>query len=167
MVPHHRQIATVTVASNQEHKNIARFGMTRPKILLFEHARDTRDAMRASLENENCDVVSPGTIDDALGQIFAQDFDVLIIDLRTRQAGDRPLVTAMRTFQPGSLLVAVSDSLDIQEFTLATHLQVDFIVGSSDMKDVAELIYTEVPCLKSSRSSEVRAWFADTSRSLA
>jgi DNA-binding NtrC family response regulator len=141
--------------------------MTRPNILLFESVPDARNAMRESLENENCDVVSPETVDDALGQIFVQDFDVLIIDLHTRQAGDRPLMTAMRTFQPESLLVAVSDSFDIQEATLATHLQVDFIVGRSDMKEVAELLYTEVPRLKSSPSSEIGALVAEKSGRLA
>jgi hypothetical protein len=92
----------------------------------------------------NCDVVSSGTIADGLSKIVAQNFEVLIIDLHTQLADNRStLVNAMRTFQPECLLVAVSDSFNLREATMAISLQADVIVKSSNMKQVVELIYTQ------------------------
>ena len=89
-------------------------------------------------------MVSSGTIADGLSKIVAQNFEVLIIDLHTQLADNRStLVNAMRTFQPECLLVAVSDSFNLREATMAISLQADVIVKSSNMKQVVELIYTQ------------------------
>jgi len=146
-----------------------RVGMTRPKILLVGGNDDTRNAMRESLENENCDVVTSGTIAEGLSQILAQQhFDVLITDLRPRRTGDNPtLVAAMRTFQPACLLVAVSDSLTIQEAAMAISLEADVIVKPSNIKQVAELLYARTVTLKSPPSSDIDQWVAKDSRRIA
>ncbi|MBZ5667156.1 MAG: response regulator [Acidobacteriia bacterium] len=142
--------------------------MTRPKILLVEGTDDTRNAMRESLENESCDVVSSGTIAEGLNQILAQHFDVLITDLHTRRAGDHPtLVAAMRTFQPACLLVAVSNSLTVQQAARAISLQADVIVKPSNIKQVAELLYGTTVRLKSPPSSDIDQWVAKDSRRIA
>jgi len=118
-----------------------RIGATRTKILLVEGNDDTRNAMRESLERENCDVVSSGTVADGLSEILSQHcFDVLVINLHTQQAGDNStLLAALRTFQPACLLVAVSDSLTVEQAAVAISLQADAIVRPSNMKEVAEL----------------------------
>jgi len=115
--------------------------MTRPKILLAEDTDDGRHAVRESLEDENCDVVSSGTIADSLSQILAQHFDVVITDLHTRRAGDHlMLAAALRTFQPACLFVAVSDSLTMQQAAMAISLRADVIVKPSNIRQVVELI---------------------------
>lgn len=148
--------------------NRVRIHMTRPKILLVDGTDDTRDAMRESLENENCDVVSSETIAEGLGQILAQHFDVLIIDLHTRRAGDYPtLVAAMRTFEPACLLVAVSNSLTIQQAAVAISLQADAILKPSNIKQVAELLYAKTVRLKYPPSSDIDQWVAKDSGRIA
>ncbi len=142
--------------------------MTRPKILLLGGTDDTRNAMRESLENENCDVVSSGTIAEGLSQILAQHFDVLITDLHTRRVGDHPaLVAAMRTFAPECLLVAVSNCLTIQQAARAISLQADVIVKPSNIRQVAELLYARTVRLKSPPSSDIDQWVAKDSRRIA
>lgn len=154
--------------ANSSKNNSVRIRMTRPKILLVEGTDDTRNAMRESLENESCDVVSSGTIAEGLNQILAQHFDVLITDLHTRRAGDHPtLVAAMRTFQPACLLVAVSNSLTVQQAARAISLQADVIVKPSNIKQVAELLYGTTVRLKSPPSSDIDQWVAKDSRRIA
>jgi len=122
--------------------------------------------MRESLENENCDAVLSETIAEGLSQILAQHFDVLITDLQTRRAGDYPtLVAAMRTFEPACLLVAVSNSLTIQQAARAISLQADVIVKPSNIKQAAEL--ARMVKLKSPPSSDIDQWVAKDSRRIA
>jgi DNA-binding NtrC family response regulator len=143
--------------------------MTRPKILLLERTTASRDAMQKMLEIENYEVVSSGTIDEGLSQIYEQqDFDVLITNLRTQRAGDHPtLVAAIRAFQPECLLVAVSDSLNIREARLAVRLQVDLIVRPAHIKQIAGFLYARTTRLNSLSSSDTGQSLAETSGGIA
>jgi DNA-binding NtrC family response regulator len=120
--------------------------MTRPKVLLLERTAAIHDAMRESLESENCEVVSSRTFAESLDQIYErQDFDVLITNLRTQRAEDHPqLIAAMRTFRPECLLVAVTDFLDVRDAQRAILLQADYIVKASNVKDVAKLLKARI-----------------------
>jgi DNA-binding response OmpR family regulator len=72
--------------------------------------------MQQYLENENFCVVTSATVYGAFRQIVTRDFDVVITDLHTRRTRDGlRLVTAIRHLQPEALIVAVSDSLDVQQ----------------------------------------------------
>ena len=133
--------------------------MTRPKILLLEHAAAIRDAMRESLESENCEVVSSRTFAEGLDQIYErQDFDVLITDLRIQRAEDHPrLVPAIRAFRPECLLVAVTDFLDVRGAQRAILLQADYIVKASNVKDVAKLLNARTAEADSAPSYEAKS----------
>ena len=137
--------------------------MIRPKILLAGGTDEVRDAMRVSLESENCDVVSSGTVADGLNQIFAQHFDVFITDLREPQAEDHPtLVTAMRTAYPECLIAAVSDSLNVQEAAMAIRLQVDVILSPTNIKEVTELIEAEAQRTNFAPFLDTEQWVAES-----
>jgi DNA-binding NtrC family response regulator len=115
--------------------------MTRPNVLLVDGTGHIRDIMQRYLESENFCVVSAATAADGFHEIVRKDFDVLITDLsmgRTRE-GLR-LITAIRHLQPEALIVAVSDSLDVQQAMKAIRLKVDVIVKPVDVREVAELI---------------------------
>ena len=115
--------------------------MTRPTILLLDGSGYIRDAMQQYLENENFCVVSSATVSGAFRQIVTKDFDVLITDLHTRRTRDGlRLVTVIRDLQPEALIVAVSDSLDLQQAMKAIRLGVDVIVKPFDVQEVADLI---------------------------
>ena len=119
--------------------------MTRPTILLLDGLGYIRDAMQQYLENENFCVIASSTVSGAFRQIVTKDFDVLITDLHTRRIKDGlRLVTVIRHLQPEALIVAVSDSLDVQQAVKAIRLGVDVIVRPFDVQEVAELINAKI-----------------------
>jgi DNA-binding NtrC family response regulator len=123
--------------------------MTKPTILLLDGSGYIRDAMQQYLENENFCVVASATVSGAFRQIVTKDFDVLITDLHTRRTRDGlRLVTVIRHLQPEALVLAVSDSLDVQQALKAIRLGVDVIVKPFDVQEVAELINAKIKGFK-------------------
>ena len=115
--------------------------MTRPTILLLDGSGYIRDTMQQYLEDENFCVVASSTVSGAFRQIVTKDFDVLINDLHTRRTQDGlRLVSVIRHLQPEALIVAVSDSLDVQQAMKAIRLGVDVIVKPFNVQEVAKLI---------------------------
>ncbi len=103
--------------------------MKRPKVLLVDNDENDRLLTRRSLETQNCEVVLATSVTDALRQIAAQRFDVLITDLHMPDAGDGfAVVTAMRHSQPNALTLVVSDFPDVQKAMNAILLQADEVL---------------------------------------
>src|ERR1700675_3276640 len=128
--------------------------MTGPIILLLDGSGYIRVAMQQYLEDENFCVVASATVSGAFRQIVTKDFDVVITDLHTRRTRDGlRLVTAIRNLQPEALIVAVSDSLDVQQAIKAIRLGVDVIVKPFDVQEVVELINAKTKGLKSPPSA--------------
>jgi len=126
----------------------------RPKILLVDDDDDERLLTRRSLETQHCEVVSARSVTEALKQIAAQSFDVLITDLHMPEPGDGlAVVTAMRHSQPESLTLVVSDYPDVQKAMNAILLQADeVLVKPFDAKQLAGLMdqerLTSLPSLR-------------------
>ena len=116
--------------------------MTRPKILLVDDDDAVLRMLQESLEKNDFEVVTATNVTEALVQIVAQPFDVLITDLHMPGAGDGfAVVTAMRHSQPGALTLVVSGFPDVQEAMAAILLQADeVIVKPFNVKQLAELI---------------------------
>jgi CheY-like chemotaxis protein len=103
--------------------------MTRFRILLVDDDDDEILLTRKMLESENCEVVSANSVIEALKQIAAQRFDVLITDLHMPDPGDGfTIVTAMRHFQPEVLTLVVSDYPDAPKAMAAVLLQADEVL---------------------------------------
>jgi DNA-binding response OmpR family regulator len=119
--------------------------MTRPKILAVDDSEAVLRMLQRSLENNGFEVVTAGSVSEALKQILAQHFDVLITDLHMPGAGDGfAVVTAMRHSQPEALTLVVSGFPDVQEAMAAILLQADeVLVKPFDVKQVAQLIRTK------------------------
>jgi DNA-binding response OmpR family regulator len=119
--------------------------MTRPKILVVDDSEAVLCMLQRSLENNDFEVVTATNVTDALKQIVAQHFDVLITDLHMPGAGDGfAVVTAMRHAQPEALTLVVSGFPDVQEAMAAILLQADeVLVKPFDVKQVAQLIRTK------------------------
>lgn len=101
----------------------------RPKVLLVDDDEAERFLTRRSLEKHDCDVVSASNVTDALRQIAAQHFDVLLTDLHMPDPGDGfALVTAMRHTQPQALILVASDFPDLQSAMNAILLQADEVL---------------------------------------
>ena len=124
--------------------------MTRPKFLLFGDTDGTRDAMRVSLENEG------------LGQILAQHFDVLVIELGSVE-NTTLLVTAMRSLHLECLIVGVSESLNVQEAELAIRLWAHVILKPSNISQVAELQDTKTHGISCPSFFNTDRWAAEAS----
>src|ERR1700730_11130484 len=132
--------------------------MTKPTILLLDGSGDIRDAMQQYLKNENFCVVASATVSGAFRQIVTGAFDVLITDLHPRRTRDGlRLVTVIRHLQPEALIVAVSDSLDVQQAAKAIRLGVDVIVKPFDVQEVKELINAKTKGLKSSPNANAES----------
>jgi CheY-like chemotaxis protein len=116
--------------------------MKRPKVLLVDNDENDRLLTRRSLETQNCEVVLATSVTDALRQIAAQRFDVLITDLHMPDSGDGfAVVTAMRHSQPNALTLVVSDFPDVQKAMNAILLQPDeVLVKPFDAKQLAGLM---------------------------
>jgi len=101
----------------------------RLKILLVDDDDNEVFLTRRSLEAQNCEVVSATCVVEALKEIAAQRFDVLITDLHMPDAGDGfAVVTAMRHTQPEVLTLVTSDYPDVQRAMAAILLQVDEVL---------------------------------------
>jgi DNA-binding response OmpR family regulator len=116
--------------------------MTRPKILLVDDDDAVLRMLQESLEKNDFEVVTATNVTEAIIQIVAQPFDVLITDLHMPGAGDGfAVVTAMRHSQPEALTLVVSGFPDVQEAMAAILLQADeVIVKPFNVKQLAELI---------------------------
>lgn len=116
--------------------------MTRTKILLVDDDDAVLTVMQESLEMKEFEVVSAANVTEALKQIVAQQFDVLVTDLHMPRPGDGfTVVTAMRHSQPEALTLVVSGFPDVQEAMAAIHLQADeVLVKPFEVKQLAELI---------------------------
>ena len=142
--------------------------MTRPTILLLDGSGYIQDAMQRYLENENFCVVASATISGAFRQIVTKDFDVLITDLHARRTRDGlRLVSVIRHLQPEALVVAVSDSLDVQQAMKAIRLGVDVIVKRFDVQEVADLIKAKAKGFKWPPKENVETSIAKDRRRLA
>jgi CheY-like chemotaxis protein len=116
--------------------------MPRLKILLVDDDADEIFMTRKVLESKDCEVVPAKSATEALKQIAAQRFDVLITDLHMPDPGDGfTLVTAMRHFQPEALTLVVSDYPDVQTAMTAILLQADeVLVKPFNVEQLALLI---------------------------
>jgi CheY-like chemotaxis protein len=114
----------------------------RLKILLVDDDDNEVFLTRRSLEAQNCEVVSATCVVEALKEIAAQRFDVLITDLHMPDAGDGfAVVTAMRHTQPEVLTLVTSDYPDVQRAMAAILLQADeVLIKPFDAKQLAGLL---------------------------
>jgi len=104
--------------------------MTRPKILLVDDDDSVLRMMQLALEKNDFDVVAAANVTEALNQIVAQHFDILITDLHMPNAGDGfAVVTAMRHSQPEAFTVVLSGFPDVQEAMAAILLQADEVLA--------------------------------------
>ena len=109
------------------------------KILLVNDDADENFRIRKALETNNCLVVPAQSVTQALKQMAAQRFDVLITDLHLPNPGDGfTVVTAMRHLQPDVLNCGVNDHRDTRKALAASVLQADEIMQRP--VDVAQLI---------------------------
>jgi len=98
--------------------------------------------MRESLEANKFEVVPVTNVTEALNQIVAQRFDVLVTDLHMPGPGDGfTVATAMRHSQPDALTLVLSGFPDVEEAMTAILLQADeVLVKPCDIEQLTELI---------------------------
>jgi ActR/RegA family two-component response regulator len=118
--------------------------MTRPKVLLVDDDEKAISTTRKMLESKDCEVVPATSVVEALRQIAARLFDVLITNLYMPNPGDGfAIVTAMRHFQPDVVTLVVSDHPDVSKAMAAIPLSADqVLVKPLDIEQLAALIDT-------------------------
>jgi CheY-like chemotaxis protein len=116
--------------------------MKKRKVLLVDDDENDLFLTRKSLEGKGCEVVSASNVVEALQQIAAQPFDVLITDLQMPDAGDGfAVITAMRHTQPDALTLVASGYPDTRRAMDAILLQADeVLVKPFDVERLSALI---------------------------
>ena len=116
--------------------------MSIPKILLADDDDAVREMTQERLESKGFEVVAVGSVNEALEQIVAQKFDVLVTDLQMPLPGDGfTVVSAMRHSQPSALTIVVSGFPDTKGAVAAILLEADEILAKPfDFKDLTDLI---------------------------
>jgi CheY-like chemotaxis protein len=104
-----------------------------PKILLADDDDAVREMTQERLESKGFEVVAVGSVNEALEQIVAQKFDVLVTDLQMPLPGDGfTVVSAMRHSQPSALTIVVSGFPDTKAD--------EILAKPFDFKDLTDLI---------------------------
>jgi DNA-binding response OmpR family regulator len=102
--------------------------MTTPKVLIVEDDESVLMMLREGLQRDGFEVVTASNVRDALGNIAAEKFDVLLSDLHLPLAGDGfTLVSAMRHTHPDALTVVLSGYPALEEAMAAILSQADEI----------------------------------------
>jgi DNA-binding response OmpR family regulator len=102
--------------------------MTTPKVLIVDDDESVLMMLREGLQRDGFEVVTASNVRDALRNIAAEKFDVLLSDLHLPLAGDGfTLVSAMRHTHPDALTVVLSGYPALEEAMAAILSQADEI----------------------------------------
>ena len=111
----------------------------RPRLLFVDDEENIRLTLPRLLQQHGFDVTSVGTVPDALIQLSAISFDVLIADLNVHREGDGFLViTAMRRAQPKCKNFILTGYPGLENAIRAIQSQVDDYFTKPE--DIEELV---------------------------
>ncbi|MGH9616341.1 MAG: response regulator [Acidobacteriaceae bacterium] len=101
----------------------------RQRVLLVDDNESVRFTLQMVLERNGFEVVAAGNVNDALGLIGSQTFDVLLSDLHMPNAGDGlTVVSAMRHTNPNAVTVIFSGYPEMKQAAAAILMQADEIL---------------------------------------
>jgi DNA-binding NtrC family response regulator len=104
---------------------------TKAKVLIVDDDELIRTTEKLILEAGNFEVVTAGSVNDALRLIGTRVFDVLLTDLHMPGAGDGlTVVSAMRHANPAAVTIIFSGFPEMKEAAAAILLQADEILVS-------------------------------------
>jgi CheY-like chemotaxis protein len=117
-----------------------------PRALLAEDDDVVREMLRAVLERDFCEVVSVANVREALAEIAAGPFDVLLSDLHMPDAGDGfTVISAMRHTHPKAVTLVLSGYPELTEALAAIRLQADeVLVKPIDISSLRKIIYNRL-----------------------
>ena len=102
---------------------------TKAKVLIVDDDELIRTTEKLILEAGNFEVVTAGSVNDALRLIGTRVFDVLLTDLHMPGAGDGlTVVSAMRHANPAAVTIIFSGFPEMKEAAAAILLQADEIL---------------------------------------
>jgi CheY-like chemotaxis protein len=113
----------------------------RPRLLIVHENDSVRHSMHNSLVGEHCEVVSIATASDAFGLIAKEKFDGIVVNLESSD-DLYVLMAGIRGFQPGTMIVAVSDSLDPQQLDLYYRLRGNAVTKQRNIKEIVQFLPT-------------------------
>lgn len=101
----------------------------KPRLLLVDDNTTLLTTLRMVLEHNGFDVIPAANVNQALGFIGSQAFDVLLSDLHMPQPGDGlTVVSAMRNSQPKAVTLIFSAYPEMNQATAAILKQADEIL---------------------------------------
>src|ERR1700722_6763821 len=112
-----------------------------PKVLVVDDDASTLVTLSLILENSGFQVVSAGSVNEALRLIGSQSFDVLLSDLHMPRNGDGlTVVSAMRHANPKAVTLILSSYPAMKEAAEAILLQADDVL----VKQMAVVILVDL-----------------------
>jgi CheY-like chemotaxis protein len=116
--------------------------MSIARVLLVDDNDAVRTTMQQVLELNNFEVVSAGSVNEALAHIAAEKFEVLLCDLHMPGRGDGlTVVSAMRHANAKAVTLVFSGYPEMQEALSAILVQADeILVKPLDIPSLIELI---------------------------
>jgi DNA-binding response OmpR family regulator len=113
------------------------------RVLLVDDDEAIRTMMTLTLVHKGFEVVAAANVTEALKQITAASFDVLITDLHMPNPSDGfAVITAMRHVHPKALTLLVSGYPDVKSAMDAILLEADeIIVKPFETKTLADLVH--------------------------
>ena len=120
--------------------------MSIARILLVDDNDAVRTTMQQVLELNNFEVVSASSVNEALSQIAAEKFDVLLCDLHMPGRGDGlTVVSAMRQANAKAVTLVFSGYPEMKEALSTILVQADeILVKPLDIPSLIELITTRL-----------------------
>jgi len=112
------------------------------RILLVDDDDAVREVFQEGLEKRGFEVVPAANVNEALRLISAEEFDVLLTDLRMPEAGDGfTVVSAMRRTHPSVVTLVVSGYPALEEAMSSILQQADeVILKPASIAEIAEII---------------------------
>ena len=105
------------------------FARSKEKVLIVDDDELIRTSLRLTLEFGHFEVMTAGSVNDAIKLIGTQFFDVLLTDLHMPGAGDGlTVVSAMRHSNPEAVTIIFSGFPEMKEAAAAILLQADEIL---------------------------------------
>ena len=127
---------------------------TLARVLFVDDEAAMRETMPAILRMHNFEVTSAGSVEEALGEISRNPFDVLISDLNITQAGDGfTVVSAMRRAQPDSIIVILTGYPGFESARKAIQYQVHhYLTKPTRPPELIAAIHESLAAVKARRT---------------
>ena len=132
--------------------------LTRKRLLFVDDEPGIRNTLPLILKQYGLHVTVVGTVDEALGEINRQSFDLLLCDLNLQQEHDGfEVVRAIRSVNPDAVVIILTAYPDMDSAIEGIHEQIDDYVVKPSSPDKLVALLANSLARKEARSGEAKS----------